>query len=284
MEALKILIAEERGSYPGTRTGNGFFLLHLDCNSTYNRGQEVHPNLECVPRVSFRSWTAVAFLTIVSASLPARASIPEPPPLTTPISWWDSLLAYPLSLFQSPEPAHEVLNIQLPAPPPPFVEACAVEPIPPIEDLAALDFEDGASLDTKHLHPETARALTRFEQKVSAVGGSMTLTSAYRPASYQEHLMAVWDKWSEMQVQTNPACNSLRAQIDEEFNKHALLATQRPVAVSDHTLGVGFDAMVLLPEDVEIRRKPVDVDDLAKLCRLMRPDPLRDYVHFRLSR
>ena len=112
----------------------------------------------------------------------------------------------------------------------------------------------------------------------------MTLTSAYRPVTYQQHLIHVWDKWmNELKENQELACAPIKSQVEAEFTRHQLLETQRPVEVSDHTLGVGFDANVVLPNDALFRKAPATVDNLAKFCRLMRPSPANDHVHFRLG-
>ena len=102
--------------------------------------------------------------------------------------------------------------------------------------------DDGA-VDRDGLTPSTARALEHFENVVVRVGGRILVTSAYRPASYQEHLQNVWDKWMvELRNNQDPNCSQLKAGVQDEFMKHQLLETQRPVPYSDHTKGIGFDA------------------------------------------
>lgn len=169
---------------------------------------------------------------------------------------------------------------KVPLTPPPA--PCLVDPVPPIDDPAALAFEAGlgggsGSVDVADLDSATARALARFEHVVSAKGGSLTITSAYRPPAYQRHLQEVWDKWMHaLRSNREPACQQLRAQVAREFTRHQLLETQRPVNSSDHTRGFAFDAAVELP-------RPSLVDRLARLCRLRRPDVVHDPVHFRYA-
>ena len=133
------------------------------------------------------------------------------------------------------------------------------------------------------LTPTTARALARFEHIVTSVGGAVAITSAYRPSAYQDHLQAVWDKWMvELRDNTDEKCQSLRAEVAEEFSRHQLLARQRPVPISDHTLGIGFDASVQLPVSKRHRRRRLNLDTLARKAGFQRPSIARDPVHFRL--
>lgn len=167
---------------------------------------------------------------------------------------------------------------------------CLVTPLRAIEDPAALAFESGfpgssGSVDVADLTPGTARALARFQSVVTSKGGTLTVTSAYRPPAYQQHLQAVWDKWiHELRNNREPSCQQLRAEVGKEFTRHKLLETQRPVNFSDHTRGVAFDAAVTLPPQPAKRRSRwFALDKLARLCRLMRPDILHDPVHFRFA-
>jgi hypothetical protein len=77
-------------------------------------------------------------------------------------------------------------------------------------------------------------------------------------------------------------CQALRTEVAEEFARHHLMASQRPVSDSDHTRGVGFDATVIMPAGARAMRRRVSVDRLALLVGVRRPDILHDPVHFRL--
>lgn len=164
---------------------------------------------------------------------------------------------------------------------------CSVQPLPEIQDATALSFEENLGsagvVNTDQLTPRTGRALARFEKIVRSVGGFFALTSAYRPAAYQAHLQAVWDKWMvELRNNQEPGCQSLRAQVEKHFRRHGLLESRRPVLVSDHTLGVGFDAAVIIPAKARFQRRRVTIDRLARLSGFLRPEIRRDPVHFRL--
>lgn len=229
------------------------------------------------------------------ASIPRNTASPIPTtrafPATPALPWWKTLLALPKAVFEpeqwgslwQPAPTEEMSLVALLPPPPP---PCLVEPLSPMEDPEALAFEaeQGAAVHVAGLTPPTRRAMFRFEHAVEAVGGTFTVTSAYRPAAYQEHLQQVWDKWVwALRDNPDPSCGELRARVEQEFIEHGLLDTQRPVAFSDHTKGVGFDAAVTLPELLpRKRRAATPVDQLAQLCGLVRPAPVQDRVHFRL--
>lgn len=157
-------------------------------------------------------------------------------------------------------------------------------PLQPIDDAAAQQLEAGAGsdiVDVAHMIPAAAQALDRFESKVASVGGTMTLKSAYRPAAYQKHLQDVWYKWmGELKDNSDLGCQALRTEVQEEFLRHRLIPTQHPVAVSDHTRGLAFDATVDLPVKAKIGRR-LNLDRLAHLAGLWRPAIASDPVHFK---
>jgi hypothetical protein len=200
-------------------------------------------------------------------------------------SWFDELWKLPLFSFFAPAAATELAPADLAAleAPAPVAAACPVAPLPTITDLEAFSFETNAGsaavVDTEGLTTPTAHALERFSHIVAAAGGSITVTSAYRPATYQEHLQAVWDKWMvELRNNGDERCQNLRAEVGQEFERHQLLERQRPAEVSDHTRGTAFDASVLLPRS----RRRASADALARRVGLRRPDVIHDPVHFRL--
>jgi D-alanyl-D-alanine dipeptidase len=156
--------------------------------------------------------------------------------------------------------------------------------LPEIGDAEALAFEKGASPDTGGLMPAMARALEKFQHLVNSVGGTFELKSAYRPAPYQAHLQAVWFKWMlELRKNREPGCQTLRAQVGEEFARHHLLESQKPVTSSDHTRGLAFDATVVVPRVAHLKKRRVSLDRLALLAGIKRPDIVRDPVHFKLA-
>jgi hypothetical protein len=197
-------------------------------------------------------------------------------------SWFESLLNLPVvrwlvppqALPEPPAPAH-------PAPP---VLPCGVEPLPAITDSDAQAFEKQNGPDVGGLKPAMARALEKFQQLISSVGGRIELKSAYRPPSYQAHLQQVWFKWMlELRNNHDAGCQTLRAQVEDEFTGHHLIESQKPVTSSDHTRGLAFDATVVLPSKPMLRKRRVSLDRLALLAGIKRPDILHDPVHFKLS-
>lgn len=169
---------------------------------------------------------------------------------------------------------------------PTLTASCSVAPLPPIEDVEALTFESSAdsdgAIDTAGLMPAMARALEKFRHMVLAAGGSFDLKSAYRPPAYQEHLQQVWFKWMELRRNREPGCTALRVEVNEEFSRHHLMPSQKPVTSSDHTRGLAIDVAVVLPRLARLQHRRVSLDRLAILAGLHRPDIRRDPVHFKL--
>jgi len=241
---------------------------------------------------------AFAILTLASRFAVAHTNEPQEVPFAPappaaeetaenlPSSWLNQLLNLAFSRFFAADldfQRPELSSIEPLAPPPPV---CAVHPVPEISDADATAFEanvgSAAIVNLDGLTPTTARALSRLERIVAQAGGMMYVTSAYRPSAYQEHLQAVWDKWTfELRDNTSPECQALRSDVHAEFMRHQLLATQRPVPFSDHTRGIGFDASIRLPGWGKSKRRRVSIDILARRAGVHRPDIFRDPVHFR---
>ncbi len=130
----------------------------------------------------------------------------------------------------------------------------------------------GSGLDIDGMAPAAASALQRFQFNVAAIGGFILIKSAYRPAAYQQHLRNVWYKWmGELRDSNDPACQELRAQVEEEFKRHHLIETQHPVTVSDHTRGLAFDATAVGRIDVAVPLVPLLVAELMALLGLVLP-------------
>ena len=236
---------------------------------------------------SRRFWSFCASIA-VCATLAAAQNLQPVPVAPQPASWLQSVWDLPVFRWLAgldPEPA-PVLPLpeiaQAPALPP-----CSVAPLPAIIDPSAISLEhrEGPVVDLDGLTPRTSQALTRFEDLVGKRGGSLTLTSAYRPEAYQQHLRDVWYKWmTELKDNQDPSCSDLKAEVGGEFTRHQLLPSQHPVLVSDHSLGIGFDAAVALPPQVTKKKRAfrISLDRIAHMAGMMRPDVLRDPVHFRL--
>ncbi len=224
-------------------------------------------------------------LSLVFAFVSIAGAQTTTPTAIDPASWMDLLWNLPVIRYLIPLPVPQPEWVSLPVPQPP---PCSVSPLTEIADVEAQTFEDRVGsdegvVDRAGLTPPTSRALEHFESVVVRVGGRIVVTSAYRPAPYQEHLQNVWDKWMvELRNNQDPNCAQLKAEVQDEFAKHQLLETQRPVPYSDHTRGIGFDADVTLPRSARLNRRRVSLDRLARLSGVSRPAVRRDPVHFRL--
>jgi hypothetical protein len=128
---------------------------------------------------------------------------------------------------------------------------------------------DPYPLDIAGMTQGTQNALTCLRNAVGAAGGSLTVTSAYRPQPYQDHIREVWDKWQAIQNRNDAACAQTKAQVQTEWNRHGLRV--RPAAVSDHTGGRAFDA--------NFSPGSLNIDQLANGCSLSRTVQ-GDDVHF----
>jgi RHS repeat-associated protein len=166
------------------------------------------------------------------------------------------------------------IEINLPASP--QQQTCPVQPLSPITDPTAQSFENGNTIDTQHLTEPMRAGLACFQTAVTNAGGSFSLTSAYRPPAYQQHLQEVWDKWHQLRDNHQPECAQTRQQVQAEFQRHGLQWRQgaRPVNNSAHERGEAIDVSITnLP-------RGQDVDRLAGGCGLYRPSPQGDPVHF----
>jgi hypothetical protein len=239
-------------------------------------------------------------MALISAFLcSAQTELPDPPPATVPSftpqalpSSWDDGLWAPLqhwvkSLFER-APAGAPASRPTPSPTPATTafeaeSGCSVAPLDSLEDASALQLEASSDVaDVSGMLPAAARALNLFAAKVASVGGTMVLKSAYRPAAYQRHLQNVWYKWmSELKKNDDPACQVLRADVQQEFTRHHLIETQHPVGVSDHTRGLAFDATVDLPTPARNAKRHPALDALARMAGLLRPAIVTDPVHFK---
>jgi hypothetical protein len=112
--------------------------------------------------------------------------------------------------------------------------ACA--PIAPLTDPAALLMENGQTVVWLGTDPQLRTVATKF---AASVGG--TITSAYRPQSYQSHLYEVSTKAclvSSLPAGTCPHKDAIMA----ELGKHGLpLCGAVAQAGSQHTSGTGVD-------------------------------------------
>jgi hypothetical protein len=145
----------------------------------------------------------------------------------------------------------------------PVTTQCPVAPV-------AAHNPDPYPLNTQDLTQGTQNALACLQTAVSTAGGTLTVTSGYRPQSYQDHLREVWDKWQAIKNRNDNACAQTKEQVQTEWNRHGIV--RQPVAVSNHTGGTAFDATW--------NPSSLNIDQLASGCNLSRPEPTTDPVHF----
>lgn len=117
--------------------------------------------------------------------------------------------------------------------------ACgSIQPLSLLIDPLAVQMENGQTVIWANTNPQLQTCVNKF---VSQVGG--TVTSAYRPPAYQNHLWEIRDRWCTQNLQSNSdsACSALKANVSGEFSKHGL-SCDRPVAVdSNHSAGTAVD-------------------------------------------
>jgi D-alanyl-D-alanine dipeptidase len=227
-----------------------------------------------------RTVSQLFFLAIACTCLNAAESLPS---VTEPAAIEEEALpVYPVRAI-SPE----ILEMQLKSlHRARMLAECKVAPLTEIWDTEALAFEDNAETapaDVDGMRPDAAQALGTLKEMVASVGGTFELKSAYRPAAYQDHLHEVWVKWVKaLRNNRSSGCRALREEVGTEFARHQLLVKQQPVPASDHSLGLAFDAAVVMPRAARLNGKRVNVDKLAALAGIKRPDKRRDPVHFKL--
>lgn len=159
-------------------------------------------------------------------------------------------------------------------------EGCPVPPLTPLTDPLSIRMENGETVIFDVLTQEMQENVDCFSDEVFNAGGILTITSAYRPPQYQQHLREVWDKYMRLTDEDNPVrpeCNELLATVRTEFQRHGLLRSQQPAANSRHSSGTAIDARATLPPGQNI-------DTLANNCDLYRPFIRRDPVHFEIRR
>jgi hypothetical protein len=155
-------------------------------------------------------------------------------------------------------------------------QVCRVPPLTPITDAVVAEHEWGKyrdDPDLEHVLPSTLAGLECMAQRVGAVGGVMNVTSAFRPQGYQDHLREVFDKWQLLKNDFSPVCASVRATVMREYMEHQLV--RRPVQYSRHTSGRALD----------ISGMPANqADSIAAQCKMFRPEPVNDWVHYEIPR
>jgi hypothetical protein len=230
-----------------------------------------------------RTVSQLFLLSIVCAGLNAAESLPFViAPATAEENAEEALPAYVVSAMPSVI-SDAVLNSLRRSR---MLAGCKVAPLSEIWDPEVLSFEKNAETapaDVDGLRLDTAEALDTLRESVISLGGTFDLKSAYRAPAYQAHLHEVWVKWvKQLRNNRSSGCRALREEVGAEFSRHQLLIKQQPVPVSDHTLGLAFDAAVTMPRAARLNGKRVTLDKLAALAGMKRPEIRRDPVHFKL--
>ncbi len=129
-----------------------------------------------------------------------------------------------------------VTPLPTPTTTPPITTACSVQPLTPITDTLALQMENGQTVLWNN--PTLQACVAKF---TGIVGG--TVTSAYRPPEYQNHLKEVHTKWcaTGLQTTTDPNCNIVKSMVQSDFLKHGLNCTWPVATVSNHSSGLAVD-------------------------------------------
>jgi hypothetical protein len=156
---------------------------------------------------------------------------------------------------------------------PPAGECVGAIPITTVTDPVALDMVNGKTVALSNLQPALQTALSCTKAKVQAAGGTLTVTSAYRPPQYQKYIQQIWDNHRNLKGNTDPKCTSFKATVDSEFYRRGLKedAGARPIDSSSHTQGKAVDMVSSLGSAA---LKP-----LGTSCGFKSP-PAGDEVHY----
>jgi hypothetical protein len=149
-------------------------------------------------------------------------------------------------------------------------DSCPVPYLQPINSADVLSFEANPDLsDTTRLTPAMYTAMNCLVNAANT-NPKPTVGSAYRPLSYNRHLIDAFDNRQELMANKTPACAARRVEADKHLRAHKVI--RRPVLNSKHTRGLAIDVTINLP--------PARIDAIAKGCGLFRPEPGNDKVHF----
>jgi D-alanyl-D-alanine carboxypeptidase len=152
---------------------------------------------------------------------------------------------------------------------------CPVAPLTKLTDPDAIALENGGPPRVDKLTAAFKQNLSCMQAKAAAAGGTLTVTSAWRPQQYQDHFREIFDKWQQFQsspgLKNRPECKPTYDQIVAEKQKHGLQAMVGKT--SRHVAGTAFDAIWSnIPDST--------VDQVASQCGISRPWPKKDRPHF----
>lgn len=109
--------------------------------------------------------------------------------------------------------------------------SCQYQPLTPLDGIGQ-PFEDYAIahpngqglVDTADLQSNMKDALVCIENAMQTLGENLTLNSAYRPKSYQQHLHDVHQLYKKLIDNNDPNCADLKASIvNEETHIHHIV-------------------------------------------------------------
>lgn len=149
--------------------------------------------------------------------------------------------------------------------------------VPDLTDLtgSTKDEENHKGPDEKNLSDEMKSDLACLRQtaaKNGVVVDDVDISSAYRSKEYQKHLWEIFDRYGKLLNNRNPACDALRAKIEAEMRKHAIIGQPKdPNNDPRHSAGGALD---LSGTDGTF------MDMIASCCQTFRRYGSKDPVHF----
>src|SRR3989344_1111423 len=160
------------------------------------------------------------------------------------------------------------------------VATCSVPQLTPIPllDADSQSFEAGNTIRTDRLLMTTRLGMECMQVLTSALGGNSILKSAWRPLAYQAHLREVWDTWDNLLKNKEPACQTLKSQVEAEMQKkHDLAPTMQPGKAGPYSPHYTGEAV-----DLSIQNLPSGwtADSMGAACGMYRPWPQLDPAHF----
>jgi hypothetical protein len=153
---------------------------------------------------------------------------------------------------------------------------CEVGPLNPVTDPESMPFEDQSKpVREDKLSDSMKDKLNCMRVAVANSGGGLSMNSAWRPQTYQDHLKETVEKWERVDKLWNEEhiiqCKPRWDEISPHKHLHGLGSAV--AKISSHTTGNAFDANWAGVTTNQI-------DQLASSCKLVRPLPIKDKIHF----
>jgi len=134
----------------------------------------------------------------------------------------------------------------------------------------------GSAVNMDGLDSSMRQKMMCMRDEAARDGGTISVSSCYRPQSYQNYLRDIWlrnDLFNRPEGQSYGAeCDAVRIQVRNLFASHGLLPTQPPALVSKHSQGLAIDMSYSKGYGV--------LDQLAARCGLRRPFLPQDPPHY----